>query len=146
MRVVADTAPLLAAVNRRDEAHALAAALVVALGRDLVIPAPVLVEADYLVRVRVGDYAARRLLADVAAGAHRVAHTSPGVLRRAVEIDARYADLRLGLVDSTVMAIAEQHDNAVLTFDFADFRAAPPESGSWRLVVDEARYRDAVGG
>jgi hypothetical protein len=42
------------------------------------------------------------------------------------------------------MAIAERHSLPILTFDFAHFRAAPPATGHWRLVVDEARYADAT--
>ena len=37
---------------------------------------------------------------------------TPGLLRRAVELDVQYADLDLGLVDASVMAIAE--DGSVL--------------------------------
>jgi predicted nucleic acid-binding protein len=47
-------------------------------------------------------------------------------------------------VDAAVMAYAERHGLAILTFDFEDFRAAPPEDGYWRLVVDERRYRETV--
>ena len=43
------------------------------------------------------------------------------------------------------MAIAERENLPILTVDFEDFRAATPTSGYWRLVVDEARYRDATG-
>jgi hypothetical protein len=42
------------------------------------------------------------------------------------------------------MAYAERHDLPILTFDFEDFWAAPPEAGGWRLVVDEQRYQEAV--
>jgi predicted nucleic acid-binding protein len=66
------------------------------------------------------------------------------LFRRAVEIDARHADLGLGLTDASVMALAERHDLPILTFDFEHFRAAPPPDGYWRLVVDEARYADAT--
>jgi hypothetical protein len=55
------------------------------------------------------------------------------LLRRAVEIDARFADLDLGLTDATVMALAERHDYPILTFDFEHFRAAAPPHGYWRL-------------
>jgi uncharacterized protein len=144
MRVVADTGPLVAAANRKDRAHSLAAALVSRLGRDLLVPDPVLVETDQLLRARVGLHAARLFLASVAAGEHSVGFLSAGLLRRAVQIDARYADLDLGLADVSVMAIAERHRLPILTFDFEDFRAAPPDGGHWQLVVDEARYRDAT--
>lgn len=144
MKVVADTGPLVAAANRRDHAHGLAAALVTQLGRDLLVPDPVLVEVDQLLRTRVSAQAARLFLHAVAIGEHTVAFLSPGLLRRAVEIDARFADLDLGLADTAVMACAERHDAPILTFDFADFRAAPPPTGYWRLIVDEARYADAT--
>jgi uncharacterized protein len=144
VRVVADTGPLVAAANRRDEAHALAAALVTQLGRDLLVPDPVLVEVDQLLRARVGSQVARLFLHAVAIGEHTVAFLSSGLLRRAVELDARFADLDLGLADTAVMACAERHDLPILTFDFAHFRAAAPRTGYWRLIVDEARYTDAT--
>lgn len=144
MRVVADTGPLVAAAVRGDQAHALSAALVSALGRDLLIPAPVIVEVDQLLRARVGSHVARLFLGSLAGGEHSVAHLSPGLLRRAAEIDARFAELDLGFADACVMAVAERHDLPVLTFDFRDFRAAPPSNGYWRLVVDEHRYAASV--
>ena len=70
-----------------------------------------------------------------------MAFLAPGVLRHAAAIDARFAELGLGLVDASLMAYAERHDLPVLTFDFAHFRAAPPKHGYWRLVVDEAKVR-----
>lgn len=144
MRVVADTGPLLAAANRRDEAHPLAATLVVELGRDLVVPSPVLTEVDQLLRSRVGGHSARLFAGAVAGGSHRVGYLTPELLRRAVAIDARFAALDLGLVDACVMAVAEREQAAILTFDFEDFRAAPGDAGAWQLVVDEARYMDSI--
>jgi predicted nucleic acid-binding protein len=143
--VVADTGPLVAAANRRDKAHELSAALVTELGRDLVVPEPVLVETDQLLRARVGARAARLFLAAIVDGEHAVAFLSAGALRRAAEIDARFGGLDLGLVDAAVMAYAERHDLPILTFDFEHFRAAGPPGGYWRLVVDESRYAESTG-
>ena len=39
-------------------------------------------------------------------------------MRRAAELDRRYADLNLGFVDTSVMAIAERREMPILTFDF----------------------------
>jgi uncharacterized protein len=135
---------LLAAANRRDQAHLLAAEMVTQLGRDLIVPGAVIVETDQLLRSRVGSRAARLFLSALVAGEHRVAFLSPALLRRASEIDGRFADLDLGLADASVMALAERHGHPILTFDFAHFRAAPPERGYWRLIVDESRYEKAV--
>ena len=135
----------MAAVDRWDPAHDLAAALVTGFGRRLTVPVPVIAEVDHLVRSRRGADAARALLAALAAGEHQVVEVTPGLLRRAVEIDARHADLDLGFVDAAVMAIAERHELPILTFDFEDFRASRPARGHWQLVVDEALYADATG-
>ena len=138
MRVVADTGPLVAAADRSASAHPLAADLVQALGRDLLLLDVVLAETDYMLRARVGSTSARGLLDAVAAGTHTAAFLSPGLLRRAAELDAHYADLELGFVDAAVMAYAERHRLPILTFDFRDFRATGSESGPWRLVLSEA--------
>ena len=145
MRVLADTGPIVAAANRRDRAHDLAAALVTQLGRELVILDPVIVEVDQLLRARVNSEAGAAFLSAVANGEHLVEFMTQGLVRRATQIDARYRDLSLGFVDAALMAYAERHDLPILTFDFEDFRAAPPEGGYWQLVVDEERYRSAVG-
>jgi predicted nucleic acid-binding protein len=145
VKVVADTGPLVAATNTNDRAHRLAAALVSELGRELIIPDLVLVEVDQLLRARVSKIAALAFLAAMCAREHEVAFLSQGLLVRAVEIDSRFSDLDLGLVDASVMAYAERHELPILTFDFEDFRAAPAESGYWRLVVDESRYAEATG-
>jgi len=68
----------------------------------------------------------------------------PGTLRRAVELDGRFADLDLGFVDGVVMALAERMRVPILTFDLEHFRATRRTRGFWRLVVDERRYAEAT--
>jgi predicted nucleic acid-binding protein len=118
--------------------------LVTGLARDLLVPDPVIVEVDQLLRSRVGGHAARLFLGALAAGEHTVISLSPRLLRRAVEIDAAFADLELGYTDAGVMAVAERDRLAVLTFDFEHFRATRPADGFWQLVIDEHRYRRHV--
>lgn len=144
MKIVADTGPLVAAANRRDRAHALAALLITELGPDLLVLDPVVVETDQLLRARIGGEAARLFLDSMKKGEHTAVFLTPGLFRRAVEIDTRFSDLDLGITDASVMAYAERHRLPILTFDFADFRATRPEKGFWRLVVDEARYQEAT--
>jgi predicted nucleic acid-binding protein len=144
LTVVVDAGPLVAALNRRDRAHSLSLALLGGLGRDALIPEPVLVEVDYLVRERVGTVPARAFLSAVVSGEHAVQYTSPGLLRRATEIDTQFADLNLGLTDACVMAVAERERLPVLTYDFEHFRATRPERGFWRLVIDERQYEEAT--
>ena len=99
-----------------------------------------------MIRTRIGPEPARVFLSALAAGEHEVADLSPGLFRRAAEINDQYADLRLGLADASVMAIAERHDLPILTFDFADFRATAPAEGHWRLLLSEDQLAQAIGG
>jgi predicted nucleic acid-binding protein len=121
-------------------AHHLAASMLEKVRRGTIVPSPVLVEVDHLLSARQGEETARRFLRRIAGGEREVAYLTPGLLRRAVELNERYADLDLGLVDTALMAIAERHELPILTFDFRDFRATESASGPWRLVVDEATY------
>lgn len=144
MRAVCDSGPLLAAIDRRDEAHDLAAQMVDTFGRNLLIPTPVIAEVDHLARSRVGDLAARAFLESLDDGTHTVAFLSPGLIHEAIGWDSRLADLKLGFTDGCVMAIAERERLPILTFDFEDFRATKPAHGHWKLVIDEARYAEVV--
>lgn len=136
MIVVCDTGPLVAAVSRRDRHHA---ASVEALTLDrgtLVVPVTVMVEVDHLLRARVGDEAARRFLEDVDAGRYVPAPMTAEVLHRAIEVDEQHADLRLGLVDASVVAVAESVGaTAIATLDHAHLRV--PARGRYQLVPDE---------
>lgn len=74
---------------------------------------------------------ARGFLEIVSAGTHVRMPPTDALWRRAVEIDARYADLNLGLVDASVMAIAEARGEPVFTLDFRAFRGVPgPDNGA----------------
>lgn len=69
------------------------------------IPALVLAEVDYFLRNE--RRAMRAFMQDVERGAFTYAPPSLDQLARAMEIDRRYEDLGLGLVDSSVVALAE---------------------------------------
>lgn len=140
MKIVVDTTPLVAAAHTGDSAHAMARTAMRRLRRNAVLPSPVLVEADHLIRDRVGAVAARAFLRAVARGTHDVKYMTAGLMRRAAELDRRYADLNLGYVDAAVMAVAERHGMPIFTFDFTDFRATESAHGPWRLAIDERIY------
>ena len=65
------------------------------------VPGLVLAEVDYFLRDQ------RPAMQDLARGAFTYAPPSVGQLSRAMEVDRRFADLGLGLVDGTVVALAE---------------------------------------
>ena len=144
MKILVDTAPIVAAIHQRDPAHQMARTSMARLRRRAVLPSPVLVEADYLIRSRAGASAARAFLKSIAKGTHEVAYMTAGLMQRAAELDAKYADLNLGFVDASVMAIAERHDLPIFTFDFTDFRATESATGPWLLAVGEDVFRREI--
>ena len=69
------------------------------------VPGLVLAEVDYFLRDE--RRAMQVFMQDLAQGAFTYAPPTVGQLSRAMEVDRRFADLGLGLVDSTVVALAE---------------------------------------
>jgi predicted nucleic acid-binding protein len=69
------------------------------------VPGLVLAEVDYFLRDERG--AMQVFMRDVARGAFTYAAPTVGQLSRAMEVDRRFADLNLGLVDGSVVALAE---------------------------------------
>jgi len=92
--------------------------------RLVVVPGLVLAEVDYFLRGH--REAMRKLVAEIFDPATRYEYELPlpSDIVRALEIDARFAKLNLGLVDGTVVAVAERrHIYRVLTTDRRDFAA-----------------------
>ncbi|MBV9956075.1 MAG: PIN domain-containing protein [Pseudolabrys sp.] len=99
------------------------------------IPALVLAEVDYFLRNE--RKAMRSFMRDVAGGAFTYVPPSLDQLVRAMEIDRRYADLGLGLVDGSVVALAEALGiRRLATRDVRHFAAIRfAGGGSFDLVV-----------
>ncbi|HEX5475591.1 MAG TPA: hypothetical protein VFX12_13105 [Vicinamibacterales bacterium] len=122
--LVADTGGLLRALARNAEGtpsfpdyeHALTSATLV------VVPGLVLAEVDdFLASQRA---AMRRLAAEIFHPATRYQYELPlpTDIVRALEFDAKFEELKLGLVDGTVAAVAERRRiYRVLTTDRRDF-------------------------
>lgn len=123
---MADTGGLLRALARTRDGRssfpeyerALTAASLV------IVPALVLAEVDYF--LRENRAAMRTLIAEVFDPGTRYEYELPipSDIVRALELDARFKNLNLGLVDGTVAAVAERRQvYRVLTTDRRDFRA-----------------------
>jgi uncharacterized protein len=102
----------------------------------LVLPAPVAAEVDYLLGVRFGEAARRAFLSDLAARRYDVACLEADDYRAVSELDIRYSDLGLGLADCSIMFLAERYKTRrLLSFDERHFRAvAPLQGGSFELL------------
>jgi uncharacterized protein len=96
----------------------------------LVIPAPTTAEIDYLLGRRFGPAARRAFLTDLAAGRFTVANLEREDYTTVLDLEARYADLSLGLADCALITLADRHRTTrILTFDERHFRAVTPLRG-----------------
>jgi Predicted nucleic acid-binding protein, contains PIN domain len=127
MALILDTGPLLASLDAADPDHRRCAALVTDSSEDLLVPALVLGELDYWCAERLSIDAWLTFLEDVEAGAYRIEAPSMADLERCRELQDRYRDLKLGVVDASVIALAERFDEPkVATLDERHFRVVRP--------------------
>lgn len=122
-----DTGPLLAALDAADPDHERCARLLTEADEDLVIPALVLAELDYWCSRRLGSEAWLIFFDDLLAGVYRLEPPTRADLARCRELQGRYADLALGVVDASVLALVERlTESKVATLDQRHFRAVRP--------------------
>jgi len=99
----------------------------------------VLAELDYMLGKRHGQAPQLALLGEVVEGAYELAEFSRSDVERAAAVMRRYADLRVGLADASIVVLAERHGSTdVLTFDRRHFRAMRGPGGRpFRLLPDD---------
>lgn len=137
--IVCDTGPIVSAMNRGEgERHRFAAAVLGRLGREVIVPWPVLTEVDLLLRARGHPRAALAFVTALRDGVHRLETPSDEDLRVALRLGDQYPDVGVDLPDLSVMAIASRHRAHILTWDFRHFRAVVLRKGHhWPLLVEE---------
>lgn len=127
MALILDTGPLLAAIDSADPDHVACATLLQDVTEDLVVPTLVLAELDYWCGRRLGAGAWLTFLDDVIAGAFRVECPTTADLERCRGLQDQYADLGLGVVDASVIALAERiGERRIATLDHRHFGAVRP--------------------
>jgi predicted nucleic acid-binding protein len=122
--LILDTGPLYASLDRKDQDHKRCRQLIEGTEEEIVIPAPVLPEVDYLVSTRMGVSPMVALMRDIESGAYRVEDLESGDYSRVRELMDRYADMDLGFVDAGVIAVVERLSEPKLaTLDHRHFLA-----------------------
>lgn len=125
--VLADTNGIIALLDASDFNHA--AAIGVANSYHLVVSSTVLPEVDYLVTKYLGEAVAQAFLQDLLDGYFRYLSVDLIDVQTALGIMSRYRDVPLGLVDSSVMALAERYKiQRILTFDRRHFSLVQPQT------------------
>ncbi len=124
MSLVIDTGVLVAAARTGEPEHAACATLLREAAESRVVPAPVLVEVEYLLRA---SPAWANLMRDVHSGALVVAELDMQSYARIDDLLRTYADMRVGFVDCAVLAVVERLEESKLaTLDNRHFTVMRP--------------------
>lgn len=127
MALVCDTSVLLAGIDGADRDHRRCAELIEEADEALVVPALVLAELDYWCHERLTGDVWLAFLEDLVGGAYRVEHLTQNDLERALELQRTYADLKVGVVDASVLALVERlGETKLATFDHRHFATMRP--------------------
>ena len=125
--IVVDTGPIVALLNDRDDHHRRCRDFLSPHPGPLIVPTTVFTEVCMLVERRRGTRAELAFLDDVRTGLFTLLETASVDLERITELVQTYADLPLGTVDASVVALAERLDlPAVATLDHKHFSVVRP--------------------
>jgi uncharacterized protein len=125
--LILDTSVLLAAVDASDPDNGRCAELISDSHENLVVPALVLSELDYWCHERLTAEVWQAFLEDVLAGAYSVQSPTEMDLKRCLELQRDYADLAVGIVDASILALVERlGEPKVATLDHRHFATMRP--------------------
>ena len=122
--LIADTGGLLRAIARRPHGRLMwpPFARALATAARVVVPGPVLAEVDYF--LRDNRPAMRQLVTELFNPRTTLEyhHATPEDILRAIQLDQKFHELEIGLVDGVVAAMAERlRIHRILTIDREDF-------------------------
>ena len=127
MALICDTGPLYAAMDIADQDHVACARLLETTDEQVLVPAPVVVELDWLVGQRLGPDAFLSFLADSLDGLLEVVDLQTQDDLRVRELLDRYRDLALGFVDAAVLSVVERlGETKLATLDHRHFTVVRP--------------------
>lgn len=126
--IIWDTGPLYAAADVDDKDHGRCVELMRRTPAPLMMPVPVLTEVGYLLEREKGARAEAEFLRSIRTGQVKMVLITAPDLDRMVELVERYADFPLGLVDASVIAVAERLGaDTIATLDRRHFSVVRPK-------------------
>jgi len=124
--ILADTGVFISAADRSEPSHQVCAELLRSED-NLVVPAPVIPEAAWLIEDRLGPQAEARFLRFVTSGLVQIVDLGADDYARCIELILGYEDLGLGLVDASIIALGERLSiSHIATLNRRDFLVVRP--------------------
>lgn len=118
---------IVAAFDRDDDSHEACTSLLAGLRERRVVPSPVLVEVDHLLRRYTKNESFSTVIDQVGRGALVIEDLVAADYERAAVLLQTYADLKVGFVDCAVLAVTERLGEPKLaTLDHRHFGTMRP--------------------
>jgi uncharacterized protein len=137
--ILFDTNILVAAARTADVNHHIAVRLLNTMSEPRLVPPTVVAEVCYLLSEWGGPDAEVRFLRDFRPGGLRLAELTDTDVARMADLAERYADLRLGGTDASLVAIAERLGiERIATFDRRLFTVVRPAHIDAFMLLPEA--------
>lgn len=134
--LIVDAGPLYAAAARSDRNHSRSVDLLSNAEQPLLVPALVVTEVSYLLADRIGAHAEVAFGRSIADGELWVESVLDSEWERIAGLTEQYLDLPLGIVDASVVALAERHQaDVIATLDHRHFSVVRPRHTSAFTLV-----------
>lgn len=125
--LIVDAGPLYAAAARRDRNHAACVELLTFAPRPLIVPVLAVTEAACLIADRLGPSAELAFAVSIERGELILGQVVAADWPRITSLVNEYADMHLGVVEASVVALAERLQiSTVATLDRRHFAAVRP--------------------
>jgi predicted nucleic acid-binding protein len=126
--VLVDTGIIYALADRSDAWHLRARSFVENYKGTLIIPSTVIPEACYLLQTHLSPQAETAFIKSIVTRALRLEQITEEDMGRAVAVMNSYQDMVIGLVDASVVAVAERLNlSSILTTDRRHFSVIKPK-------------------
>jgi uncharacterized protein len=125
--LIVDAGPLYAVAATGDANHAKCVEVLAQAVGPILVPALVVTEVGYLLGARIGAHAELTFARSIAAGELIIEPVLDSEWARIAQLTERYVDLPLGIVDASVVVLAERHRaGAIATLDRGHFSVVRP--------------------
>ena len=126
-RLLVDTGVFLSAADRDEPSHHICVDLLAQYANSLTTTAPVVAETAWLIESRLGPGAESLFLTMIVADSIDVIDLEHGDYQRCIALINTYDDLGLGLVDASIIAVAERlNQTTIATLNHRDFTVVRP--------------------
>jgi hypothetical protein len=138
MAIIADTGALLAIADEDDVYHLTVLQYAASVRSPIIVPAQVVSELCYMLLENLGTESELNFLRTLVKREMLLEAFTLDDLSRAIEILEQYRDAEFGMVDATIMAMAERLKiKTILTIDRRDFSLfRPRHCDAFTLVPD----------